>query len=166
MEADKYVNNAIEVVQKLLDEDGNGPQIKQAKMPHPSRCKPELDVIEELDDAMIFWFQQLIGILRGAVELGWVDMCLEVSVLLQYLASPRQGHLETAYHLFAYLNAHPQVKLVFDPMEPYVDESRFQKVDWTETYGDIVEELPTRCPIPRSNSVVLVLLMQIMQEIV
>ena len=127
MEADKYVKNAIEVVQKLLDEDGNGPQIKQAKTPFPSSYKPELDVTEELDDAMISRFQQLIGILRWAEELGRVDMHLKVSVLSQCLASLRQGHLETAYHLFAYLKAHPQVKLVFDPTEPHVDESRFQK---------------------------------------
>ena len=89
-----------------------------------------------------------------SLELGRVDMYLEVSVLSQYLASPRQGHLETAYHLFAYLKAHPQVKLVFDPTEPFVDEGRFQKVDWTEAYGDIVEELPTRCPTSCSNSVI------------
>ena len=161
MEAEKYVKNAIEVVQKLLDEDGNGPQIKQAKTPFPISHKPELDVTEELDDAMISRFRQLIGILRWAVELGRVDVCLEVSVLSQYLASPRQGHLETAYHLFACLKAHPQVKLVFDPTEPFVDESRFQKVDWTEAYGDVVEELPARCLL-----LSLVLLMQIMQGIV
>ena len=36
MEADECVKNVIEVVQKPLDEDGNGPQIKQAKTPYPS----------------------------------------------------------------------------------------------------------------------------------
>ena len=70
LEADKYVKNAIDVVQKLLDEDGDGLQIKQAKTPFPSSYKPELDVTEELDDAMISRFRQLIGILRWAVELG------------------------------------------------------------------------------------------------
>ena len=56
MEANKCVKNATEVVQKLLDKDGNRSQIKQAKMPHPTRHKPELDVTEELDDAMISQF--------------------------------------------------------------------------------------------------------------
>ena len=70
MEADECVKNVIKVVQKLLDEDGNGLQIIQAKTPCPSGCKPELDVTEELDDAMISQFHQLIGILRCAVELG------------------------------------------------------------------------------------------------
>ena len=111
------------VVQKLLDEDGNGPQIKQAKTPFPSSYKPELDVTEELDDAMISRFQQLIGILRWAMELGCMDVCLKLSVLSQHFASPRQGHLENAHHLFACLKAYPQVKSVFDLTEPCIDES-------------------------------------------
>ena len=56
MEADKCVKNAIEVVQKQLDENGNGLQIKQAKMPYPSGQKPKLDVTENLEDAMISQF--------------------------------------------------------------------------------------------------------------
>ena len=70
METDKCVKNVIEVVQKPLDEDGDGLQIKQAKTPYPSGYNPELDVTEELDNAMISWFQQLIGIPRWAMELG------------------------------------------------------------------------------------------------
>ena len=70
MEADKCVKNAIEVVQKLLDEDCDGLKIKQMKTPYPSGHKPELDVTKELDDAMISRFQQLIGIPRWAMELG------------------------------------------------------------------------------------------------
>ena len=89
------------------------------------------------------------------MELGRVDMYLEVSVLSQYLASPRQGHLKTAYHLFAYLKAHPQVKFVFDPTEPHVNERPFEKVDRTEACGGVVEELPARCPKPHGNSVII-----------
>ena len=153
-EADECVKNGIKVVQKPLDDDSNGLQTEQAKTPHPSGHKPELDVNEKLDDAIISRFQQLIGILRWAMELGHVEMHLKVLVSSQYLASPRQGHLKMACHVFACLKAHPQVKLVFDPTEPYIDESWFQKVDWTKAHGDIVEELPTRCPTSCSNSVI------------
>ncbi len=114
-----------------------------------------MDVTEELNDAELSRFRQLIGILRWAVELGRVDMYLEVSLLSQYLASPRQGHLEVAYHMFAYLKKHPEVKLVFDPSYPIVDESWFQQVDWKEMYGDVEEELPPKMPPPRGNSVVI-----------
>ena len=82
-------------------------------------------------------------------------MYLETSLLSQYLASPREGHLEVAYHIFAYLKKHPEVKIVFDPTYPNVDESRFQQVDWSETYGDLIEELPPTMPEPRGNPVIL-----------
>ena len=84
-----------------------------------------------------------------------MDIYLEVSLLSQYLASPREGHLEVAYHIFAYLKKHLEVKLVFDPTYPFVDESRFQQVDWTEAYGEVEEELPPRMPEARGNSVVI-----------
>ncbi len=155
MAADKYVKNAIDVVQNLLDEDGHGLQLKTAKAPYPTNYKPELDVTEELNDAGISRYRQLIGILRWAVELGRLDICLEVALLSQYLASPREGHMEVAYHVFAYLKKHTEVKLVFDPSYPGVDESRFQQVDWTEMYGELEEELPPRMPEARGNGVVM-----------
>ena len=39
-------------------------------------------------------FQELIGILRWAVEIGRVDILLEVSLLSSHLALPRVGHLQ------------------------------------------------------------------------
>ena len=155
MAADKYIENAVKVVEDLLDKDGQGLTLKKAKAPFPNDYKPEMDVTAELDDPGISRFRQLIGILRWAVELGRIDMYLEVSTLSQYLASPREGHLEVAYHIFAFLKGHPTQKVVFDATEPYVDESRFAKVDWTETYGELIEELPPNMPKPRGNSVVL-----------
>ena len=48
--ADKYVKNAVNIVQDLLDLDGNGLKINGAKKPFHSRYKPELDVTEKVDD--------------------------------------------------------------------------------------------------------------------
>ena len=155
MAADKYVKNSVQVVQDLLDKDGQGLTLKKAKAPFPSDYKPEMDVTEELDDAGVSRFRQLIGILRWAVELGRIDMYLETSLLSQYLASPREGHLEAAYHIFAFLKGHPQQKIVFDASRPVVDEDRFAKVDWKETYGELIEEFPPKMPKPRGNSVVI-----------
>lgn len=155
MAADKYVENSVRVVQELLDSDGEGLTLKSAKVPFPSDYKPELDVTRELDAAGISRYRQLIGILRWAVELGRVDIYLEVSLLSQYLASPREGHMEAAYHIFAFLKGNPKQKIVFDFSEPYLDESQFANVDWTEQYGDVVEELPPGMPKPRGNSVII-----------
>ena len=63
---------------------------------------PELDVTEELSSDDVTFFQELIGVLRWATEIGRVDILLEVSLLSQYQASPREGHLEQLLHIFAY----------------------------------------------------------------
>jgi hypothetical protein len=86
--------------------------------------------------------------LRWAVELG-----REVSVLSQHLALPRVGHLEAVYHIFAYLMKHDKSRIVFDPADPIIDDQQFLEVDWTELYGDMVEELPPRMPEPLGNPI-------------
>ncbi len=42
------------------------------------------------------FYQEIIGSLRWAVELGRVDILLEVSLISKHLALPREGHLEQA----------------------------------------------------------------------
>jgi hypothetical protein len=149
MAADKYVTGALLTIQGLYDEDGAGRKVKKAKTPLPSGYKPELDITEELDDNMISRYRQLIGILRWAVELGRLDIYHEVSILSQFQASPREGHLEGAYHMFDYLNDKDKCKIVFDWRHPDTDESVFQHYcDWTPFYGVVEEELPAKMPEP------------------
>ena len=96
--------------------------------------------------------------------MGCIDIYYEVSVLSQHFALPRVGHLEAVYHLFAYLMKHDKSRIVLDPADPTIDDQQFPKVDWTELYGDIVEELPPRMPEPLGNPVNLCLLMLTMLE--
>ena len=58
------------------------------KDPFPKGYKPELDVTEELEPELASRYLQLIGICRWAVEIGRVDIFLEVSLLSQYQAGP------------------------------------------------------------------------------
>ena len=157
MSADKYVAGALLTVQGLYNEDGSGRQVKKLKgggTPFPSGWKPELDVTEELDDKMVSRFRQLIGILRWAVELGRLDIYHEVSVLSQFQALPREGHLEAAYHMFDYLKGKDKVKLVFDYRHPDVDESAFKHdCDWESFYRKLAEELPSKMPTPHGHGV-------------
>ena len=67
-----------------------------------SNYVPELDATLELSPSGTQYYQELIGILRWATELGRVDILLEVSLLSQYQASPCEGHMEQALHIFAY----------------------------------------------------------------
>ena len=122
-----YVKNAIETVEKLFNEDGEGYTLKSnAKNPFPPNYKPELDVTEELGPELASRFLQLIGICRWAVELGRIDIYLEVALLSQYQANPRIGHLEALYHVFAYMKKHPDMgRLVYDPKAPEINESIF-----------------------------------------
>jgi len=86
---------------------------------------------------------QLIGNLCWAVELGQINIFQEVSVLSQYQANPRLGHLEAAYHIFAYLKKHLDWGwLVSDSKAPDIHKAHFNsKATWTEFYGNVEEEL-------------------------
>jgi hypothetical protein len=77
-------------------------------------------------------YSQLIGILHLMVKLGHINIHHEVSVLSQYLALPQTGHLEAIYHIFAYLNKHDKLSIIFDPVDPYFTPDVFREVDWSE----------------------------------
>jgi hypothetical protein len=83
------------------------------------------------------------------VELGRLDFYHEVSILSQFQALPREGHLEAAYHMFDYLNGKPKAGIVLDYRQPDIDESAFKHdCDWTPFYGELEEELPAKMPDP------------------
>jgi hypothetical protein len=72
----------------LLQEEGRGLKAT-AKTPFPSSTfRPETDMSDECDSAGASRFQQLIGVLRWAVELGRLDIYTEVALLSQQLALP------------------------------------------------------------------------------
>jgi hypothetical protein len=72
-------------------------------------------------------------------------------------ANPQFGHLEVAYHIFAYLKKHPEMgKLAFDSHALDIDESFFYvNADWTDFYGDVTEELPPNMPKPWGHLVII-----------
>ena len=153
-----YVKNSIQIVEQLLKDDGHGYVLKNnTKNPLPQGYRPELDVTDELGPESASRYLQLIGICRWAIELGRIDIHLEVSLLSQYQASPREGHLEALYHVFAFLKKHQDLGVIaYDPKTPPIDESVFEhNVDWTSIYGEVEEELPPKMPKPHGNKVVI-----------
>ena len=147
-----YVKNAVKNLEGTLALEDQRLKAK-ADRPFPEKYKPETDISETLDDRLTQRYQGLIGILRWAVELGRVDILLEVSLLSSYNASPRQGHLEAVYHIFAYLKSHANSAIALDPKIPYVDETRFKPVSWADFYPEAEEAIPPNMPEPRGNSV-------------
>ncbi|GFH62125.1 hypothetical protein CTEN210_18601 [Chaetoceros tenuissimus] len=111
----EYVRSAIEIVKKDLSSDpiplhrrGDG------KHPFPSSYRPELDTSPELED--ISKYQQYIGVLRWACELGRIDILTECQKAIPG-------------------------KLGFDPVRPDdvvspLDGASISKVDWAEFYPD------------------------------
>ena len=85
------------------------------------------------------------------VELGHVNICLEVSLLSSHLALPHQGHLQQLYHIFGYLKSHHNLELVFNLSDPVVEENDFERCDWTTSeLGHLqgIEELPLKYAHP------------------
>ena len=92
----QYVQTAVKNVEAYL----NSADSKCWKMPNEADTplttsyKPDLDVSRELNVDDAAYYQSLVGILRWIVELGGVDVCLEVSMMSSHLALLRKGHLE------------------------------------------------------------------------
>jgi hypothetical protein len=150
MSPEAYVKSAVSNVEDELKKKGKRLPNK-CVTPFSCNYAPWLETTAELKADGVQRFQELIGQLRWAVEIGRVDILLEVSLLSSYLAMPREGHLEQALHIFGYLKANPKRKLAFDPAHPSINENRFQKHDWTEFYRDAKEAIPTNMPKPRGN---------------
>ena len=94
----------------------------------PNRNKPELEVPAELKEGGVKWYQELIGQLRWALEIFRVDILLEVAILSQHLALPREGHLEVVLHIFGFLNENPKLRLMFDSSKSRVNEKNSQSM--------------------------------------
>ncbi len=91
--------------------------------------------------------------MRWMVELGRVDIAVEVSMLSSYLAYPREGHLEAAIHVMGYLRLKHNIRLIFNPTYPDIDLDYFPSFDWTEFYGDVTEAILTDMPQPLGKEV-------------
>ena len=118
--------------------------------------RPELDTTPELDPAEAAHYQSLIGILRWIIELGRMDISVEVSMLSSMLASPRDGHLEQTYHIFSYLKSHHNARLVFDPSIPALNMDSLNLPDWSSFYGNLKENIPENMPCPKGREMVII----------
>jgi hypothetical protein len=97
----------VENVEEALRNTATKLPTKNVDTPMSISFTPELDVAEELCERDVTFFQELIGVLRCATEIGRVDILLEVSLLSQYQANPREGHFDKLLHVFGFLKMHP-----------------------------------------------------------
>jgi hypothetical protein len=112
---------------------------------------PAEDTSAELDAEGLGHYQELIGVLRWAVEIGRLDIPLEMSLLSSHLVPPRKGHLEQVCHIFAHLKHGNRRRICLDPSYPSISESRFQAYEWTDFYKHAEEPIPSNMPTARGR---------------
>jgi len=149
-----YVKEAVRNVETHLVELGLALK-KKVSTVLPHDYKPELDVAKECNEEEVSQYHQRIGALLWAVELGKVDICAEVSMMAAHCAMPRKGHLDAVWHMFAYLKRHDRSKMVFDSRSPTfsVKTNKLPRLDWSDFYTDMKQQVPHDAPEPSGQSV-------------
>ena len=110
----QYVQEAAKNVERYLEKQeipGRWKLPKKSETPLPTSYRPELDVTPELEPTEASFYASLIGMLRWIVELGRIEICLEVSMMSSHLALPREGHLQEVLHKFAHLKKYHNSEL-------------------------------------------------------
>jgi hypothetical protein len=148
----KYIKQAIINVEMELTREGKSLQGRFSTPMSPG-YHPELDYTPFLNDAAATYYMELIGILRWAVELGRIDIMVNVSMLSSYTMQPRWGHLYQVFHIFGYLKHNKRSSIIFDEQQVPWNEADFPKHDWTDFYKDVKEPIPPKAPPPRGNAV-------------
>ena len=152
MGARRYIKTATDKIEKDLENIGRR-LIRNPATPFSSGYRVELDVSPELNPKSINKFQELLGILRWIVELGRVDVLFELTALSRFMVNPREGHLDQAYRIFAYLKCRMNAWIVLDPTYINIEYTRFKEVDWKPFYPDAKEELDPNDPTPLGRPV-------------
>ena len=71
-----------------------------------TKYQPKVNITQEIGGNLDNHFQQMIGILHWAYELGRVDIITKVLLFSSHKYLPGVGHLESAYHIFEYFSGH------------------------------------------------------------
>ena len=124
----QYVPSAIKNVEEYVGRPKNS-HLKipsKAETPLMTSYRPELDVSPELMPRDSTYYQSLIGILQWIVELGRINICLEVLMMSSHLAMPRKGHLDQVLHIFTYLRKYHNTEQVYDPSDLVVEHDVFE----------------------------------------
>jgi len=148
----QYLKEAIRNVEQELSKSGLCLRGKP-NTPMQTGYRLELDISPVLGPDQANYYQSLIGILRWAVELGRIDIYVDVALLSSHLVEPHTGHLAQVLHIFSFLKAHLNSHLVFDPNYVAWENASFKKYDWREFYSDAKEAIPPNAPSPRGHPV-------------
>ena len=154
----KYIQEALHNCKNYLKENFSDEYELIVNAPNPFTLGYEqcTDVSPLLSPDEASYFQNIIGVMIWMVELGRIDIAVEISQPSFFLAMPRQGHLVNALHIMSYLKINHKSRLVLDPSYPGIDMSEFKSNDnWAPFYGDLQEAKPLNAPNPLGKEVTL-----------
>lgn len=164
--SESYLKEAVRICENLMKVhslDYSSRSKKARNTPFSNQqYRPELDTTPFCDPDLHTIYQNLVGILRWLCELGRIDIVHEVSLLSQYLAQPRIGHLQQLLNIFCYLKYHSRSWMPLDPTGFDVlwtpkTESEQHPVDraaaMKDLYPDVIDELPYDMPEPRGRAI-------------
>jgi hypothetical protein len=94
----KYIEKIIEKYERMF-----GCKPKEFAFPLEKANHPEIDTLEELDQAGIKVYQSMIGSLQWAISLGRFDIQTATMTMSRYRTAPRKVHLERLKQMYGYL---------------------------------------------------------------
>jgi hypothetical protein len=112
-----------------------------------------LDDTPLLDEEEANHYMSHISILHWTVELGHLNIYINVALLSSFLMQPRKGHLEAVYGICGYLKHHNHSTMVFDNQEINWNDTDSVNYDWKDFYNDSAESIPCNALEPRGKSV-------------
>ena len=164
--SESYVKEATRICEKLMtthDLKFTSTKRNGRKTPFSTQdYRPELDDTLYCDSTLLTVYQNLIGVLRWICELGRLDILHEVSIMSQYLAQPRIGHLHQTLNIFYYLKHHNRSYISLDPTRFDIDwkprstgeiNPQERALAMKHLYPDAVETLPHDMPEARGEEV-------------
>ena len=122
LSSEKCIKTAVANVEEKLAKSNQKLPTK-CMTPFASGHHPSEDTLNESNAEGLNCHQEPMGTLRWAMELGGVDILLEVALLSSHLALPRAGHPQQVCHVFGHLKNSPRRRLFFDPAHPKTLES-------------------------------------------
>jgi hypothetical protein len=150
MSAKSYIKRMLSNYERMFD----GETPKMYTSPIEKGDHPELDQSTELDIIGIIKYQSMIGALQWAVSLGRFDIFCAVMTLGRFRAAPRDGHLLRVKRIYGYLRKYPDGAIRFRTGLPDYSHLSIPIHDWAYSiYGDVVEEISHRMPIPKGKPV-------------
>jgi hypothetical protein len=147
LSSSQYVQEAVKNVEEYLS--AYNQTLRKSNQPFPTEYRPELDTSPLLEDDAIHYYQSQLSILRWMVELGRLDIYVNVAMLSPFLMQPREGHLKAIFSIYGYLKFHTRSTMVFDDSYIQWNNDLFPTHDWTDFYNGATEDIPKNAPQPR-----------------